>query len=57
MIEIGHFDDWGIETPRVARIVARRYHLAATVCGHAIYLRDGVARPVAAAQQGLSGGC
>jgi hypothetical protein len=57
MIEIGHFDDWGIETPRVARIVARRYHVAATVCGHAIYLRDGVARPVAAAQQGLSGGC
>lgn len=49
LLEIGHLDDWRMETRRVARLVADDYHLVARVCGHRILLRDGDLRPVRAA--------
>lgn len=55
LLEVGHLNEWGLGSPQVARLVARRYHLAAVVCGHDVLLRDGVPRPVAAARAGLAG--
>lgn len=56
LLEAGRLDSWHMETPRVAEVVARRYHLAAVVCGHDILLRDGVRRPLAAGTEAASSG-
>jgi hypothetical protein len=44
IVEIGDFDWWGIDTTAFREIRQRDYHVAATVCGHDIYLRNGVTR-------------
>jgi hypothetical protein len=44
IVEIGDFDWWGIDTPAFREVRRTDYHLEATVCGHDIYLRDGVVR-------------
>jgi hypothetical protein len=44
LVEIGEFDWWGIDTPDFAAVRADRYHVVANVCGHDIYLLDGLAR-------------
>ncbi|MDQ6642476.1 MAG: hypothetical protein M3Y66_08280, partial [Actinomycetota bacterium] len=36
---------WGRGGARTKRLVDARYHVAAFLVGHTIYLRDGVARP------------
>ena len=54
LLEIGHLDDWQLETATVAGLVASRYHVAAVVCGHEILLRNGVRRPVGAARQAVA---
>ncbi|MGH3502275.1 MAG: hypothetical protein ACRDQA_15520 [Nocardioidaceae bacterium] len=38
LVEIGDFDWWSLDTPAFQHVRARRYHLAAKVCGHRIYL-------------------
>jgi hypothetical protein len=37
--EIGHLDDWHLETPRVAHLIATRYRVVDVACGHRLYLR------------------
>ncbi|MDH2413779.1 glycosyltransferase family 39 protein [Nocardioides sp. CER19] len=48
LLDVGRSNAWHLETPRVARLIARRYHVAAVVCGHDILLRDGVRRSLGA---------
>jgi hypothetical protein len=48
LLEAGHLDAWSLETPLVAGLLTRRYHLAAVVCGHQILLRDGMNRALGA---------
>jgi 4-amino-4-deoxy-L-arabinose transferase-like glycosyltransferase len=44
LVEMGKFDWWGLDNPQFQQARARRYHLVANVCGHDIYLLDGLAR-------------
>jgi hypothetical protein len=44
LVEIGDFDWWGIDTPDFEAVRAERYRVVDTVCGHDIYLLDGVER-------------
>lgn len=44
LVEISDFDWWGIDTPQFQLARATRYRVVATVCGHDIYLRDGLGR-------------
>jgi hypothetical protein len=44
LVEIGDFDWWGIDTGAFAAVRASDYRVVATVCGHDIYLRDGLTR-------------
>jgi hypothetical protein len=44
LVEIGDFDWWGIDSPGFAAVRAERYRVVDTVCGHDIYLLDGVER-------------
>ncbi len=37
---------WGLQTSATADLIVRRYRDVATICGHSIYLHDGVDRPV-----------
>ncbi len=46
LVEIGDFDWWGIDTKAFQRVRTERYHVVSTVCGHNIYLRDGLVRPL-----------
>ncbi|MCL2543566.1 MAG: glycosyltransferase family 39 protein [Nocardioidaceae bacterium] len=55
LLEIGSIDDWGLETPRVARILAARYRVAGTVCGHRIFLRDDRTRALSAGRHAAAG--
>jgi hypothetical protein len=48
LVEIGDFDWWGIDTPAFQAVRARAYRVVATVCGHDVYLRDGVERTLPA---------
>jgi hypothetical protein len=41
---MGKFDWWGLDNPQFQQARATRYHLVANVCGHDIYLLDGLAR-------------
>ncbi|WP_370188117.1 hypothetical protein [Aeromicrobium sp.] len=43
---------WGLRTHDAAAVLHRRYHRVADVCGSTVYLRDGLARPVPAADCG-----
>lgn len=49
LLEVGSFDDWHLETPRLRAVLRDRYRVAAVVCGHPIWLRDGTTRPLASA--------
>lgn len=51
LLEMGHVDDWHLETPRVRWLLARRYHVAARVCRHRVWLRDGVTRAAGPARR------
>jgi hypothetical protein len=44
LVEIGDFDWWGLDSPQFQRARAMRYRVVAHVCGHALYLRDGLRR-------------
>ncbi len=44
LVEIGKFDDWGLDTSAFRQVRASRYRVVATVCGHDIYLRDELVR-------------
>jgi hypothetical protein len=44
LVEVGDFNWWRIDNPRFEAVRADRYHRVATVCGHDIYLLDGVVR-------------
>lgn len=42
------FHTWGVDphgADEVIRLIHRRYHKVAVLCGHTVYLRDGVRRP------------
>ncbi len=43
---------WGLRTHDATAVLHRRYHRVADVCGSTVYLRDGLARPVPAADCG-----
>lgn len=49
LVEMGSFDWWGIDTPAFQEVRRDRYHWVATVCGHNIYLRNDLPRPLPAA--------
>ncbi|MEO6471652.1 MAG: hypothetical protein ABIR57_07175, partial [Aeromicrobium sp.] len=40
-----HIASWGVEPDQVRAIIARDYRLFGHVCGHPVYLREGVTRP------------
>lgn len=44
LVEIGDFTWWGLDTAAFQQLRASRYHIVSTVCGHDIYLRDGLSR-------------
>ena len=44
LVEIGTFSWGGLDTHAFQRVRATDYHRVATVCGHAIYLHDGLQR-------------
>jgi hypothetical protein len=44
LVEVGNFNWWGIDTPQFQHARATRYRVVARVCGHDIYLRDGLTR-------------
>jgi hypothetical protein len=44
IVEVGDFDWWGIDTRAFRNVRGTDYHVVATVCGHDIYLRNGVTR-------------
>lgn len=44
LVEMGDFDWWGIDNAAFEAVRADRYHRVATVCGHDVYLLDGVVR-------------
>ena len=44
LVEMGDFDWWGIDNADFEAVRADRYHRVATVCGHDVYLLDGVVR-------------
>jgi hypothetical protein len=48
LVEIGDFDWWGLDNTAFQQVRADDYHVAATVCGHAVYLHDGLTRTLPA---------
>ena len=44
LVEIGKFDDWGLDNSAFRQVRASRYRVVATVCEHDIYLRNGLVR-------------
>jgi hypothetical protein len=40
-----HVRSWGLDTARTSTILGQDYHAVGRMCGHAIFLRDGVDRP------------
>jgi hypothetical protein len=44
LVEIGKFNWWGLDTPEFRQARADDYRIVARVCGHDIYLRDGIRR-------------
>ena len=44
LVEYGRFGWWGLDTSAFQQVRAQDYHVVATVCGHAVYLRDGAHR-------------
>jgi hypothetical protein len=44
LVEIGDFDWWGIDTPAFRSVRAQDYRVVASVCGHDVYLHDGLER-------------
>lgn len=44
LVEIGDFDDWGLDNSAFRQVRASRYRVVATVCEHDIYLRNGLVR-------------
>ncbi len=40
-----HIDGWGLDSTATEEIVARDYHRVSTICGHVIYLHNGLNRP------------
>jgi hypothetical protein len=44
LIEIGDFDWWGLDNPEFEQVRADDYRVVANVCGHDIYLRNGIDR-------------
>ncbi|GAB7007326.1 hypothetical protein JCM18899A_48010 [Nocardioides sp. AN3] len=56
LLEAGSINAWHLETPRVARLLTQRYHLAGVVCGHKILLLNGVHRSLGAGSEAALGG-
>ncbi len=44
LVEIGDFNWWGLDTSDFRRVREERYQLVATICGHEVYLLDGLTR-------------
>jgi hypothetical protein len=44
LVEVGDFNWWGIDTPQFQHVRATRYRVVARVCGHDIFLLDGLTR-------------
>jgi 4-amino-4-deoxy-L-arabinose transferase-like glycosyltransferase len=44
LVEVGEFDWWGLDTTQFQHARADGYRIVASVCGHDIYLRDGLSR-------------
>ncbi|MDX6232668.1 MAG: hypothetical protein QOH68_1664 [Nocardioidaceae bacterium] len=40
-----HVSSWGLDTARTSSILGREYHRVGRICGHAIFLRNGIDRP------------
>ena len=41
-----HVRSWGLDTARTSWILAQDYHRVGRICGHTIFLRNGLERPV-----------
>jgi hypothetical protein len=44
LLEMDDFTMWGLDTSAFRHVRAARYHVVATVCGHHLYLHDGLTR-------------
>lgn len=40
-----HLGGWGLDNAATKEIVARDYHVVASICGHTVYLHNGINRP------------
>jgi hypothetical protein len=45
LVDMQGFNTYGLDTPAFRRARAARYHMTAVVCGHRIYLHNGLTRP------------
>jgi hypothetical protein len=57
IVQLGSFSEWGLGDTRLPKVIVSRYHLAGLVCGHLIYLHDGLQRPVRPPGGVASAGC
>lgn len=46
LVEIGDFNWWQLDTPAFQAVRKEKYHVVANVCGHDVYLHDGLTREV-----------
>jgi hypothetical protein len=44
LVEVDHFNAYGLDTAAFRHVRATRYHVVATVCGRHFFLRDGLTR-------------